>query len=86
VKNILELSLLEISVLMREAGSDADVPEAEYTRLISWVRARQQYMHDYKVLLEVRRIKEKGVDITKRAARSLDEELLDHAPIELVSA
>jgi len=83
MKNPLEFTLLEVSVLMREAGPDA--PEKDFTRLVHWIAERQKYLQDYKVQKQAEEIRAKKQEPSKRAARSLDADLMDEAPVEWVT-
>lgn len=82
MKNPLELTMLEVEAMMREAGDSA--PEKEYTVLMAWVHARQKYLASYVVAKQIEEIKTKKPDVSKRAARSIERDALDNAPVEFV--
>lgn len=82
MKNPLELTLSEVEAMMREAGESA--PESEYTVLLAWIHERQKYLADYQVQKQAEVIRAKRPEFSRRAARSLEKELLDEAPVEFV--
>jgi hypothetical protein len=84
MKNPLELSLLEIEAMMRTAGEYAHDVEGDFTRLLCWVTERQKWLTEYVVQKQAEQIREKKPDLSKRAARSIEEDLLNNAPVEFV--
>lgn len=82
MKNPLELTLNEIECMMREAGESA--PESEFTLLVTWIHNRQRYLAEYQLQKQAEIIRAKKPDLTRRAARSLEMDLLDNAPVEFV--
>jgi hypothetical protein len=68
--------------MMREAGESA--PEKEYTLLLAWIHERQKYLAEYQVQKQAEVIRQKRPDVSRRAAKSLERELLDNAPVEFI--
>jgi predicted ABC-class ATPase len=84
MKNPLEFSMLEVDALLR---GDAGGPHREFNALLQYVHERQQYLRDYAVQKQAEQIKAKPVTpaSTARKTRSMDRELLDAAPVEVVN-
>jgi hypothetical protein len=83
MKNPLEFTLLEVTALMRLHGPES--PERELNLILRWLDERIREDHRYQVKKEHERIKAlktpQKADLSARAARSLDQDLLDSAEV-----
>lgn len=89
MKNPLEYTLLEVDALLH---TDTSEPQSLYVEhhaladIVRYVAQRQRAMEQYKVEKVTQQIQRKDPEtMPRRKMRSLEQELLDNAPVEVVT-